>query len=151
SCDFSRLAMSAVELRKCRIQLSVYPVKLGRHFGEMPLCLARSFVEQTQVLGRDAGEIGVDRAAHLLRDLGPVRLCFRLEALLLVPFEIDLRQLQRCHGSRRIDMYQLYIIRRQLGSRPSPGRRRRTASSLNVLGTIELSELAVQCAERQMP
>src|SRR5437773_8976664 len=106
--------MLAVELCERRIQLGIHAVKLGRHFGQVPLGLAGSFIERTQILRRDAGEIGVDRASDLLRDLGPVRLRYRLESLLLVPLEINLRQLEGWHGSS-YDRYVSTIYRSAFG------------------------------------
>src|SRR5690242_16915473 len=73
----------------------------------MPLGLPRSFVEKRQLLGRNAGEIGIHGAPHFLGDLGAVRLGLRLETALLLPLEIHLRQL---HGGHPVVVQGIYIV-----------------------------------------
>ena len=86
--------MLAVELCECRVELRVHAVQFASHFRKMLFSPAGSDVEQLELLRGNASKVCVDCASHLLSYFGPICLCARLQALLLLPFEINLCQLK---------------------------------------------------------
>src|SRR5438105_11930363 len=110
--------MLAIKSCEYCIELRIHAVQFRGHFRKMLFSSSRPDIEQLELIGRHTSKIGVDRASHLLGHLRPICLCARLQALLLLPLEINLRQLKGSHLESEYVLYVSIIYHRDQKARP---------------------------------
>src|SRR5439155_3833010 len=116
--------MLAIKLCECCIELRIHAVQFASHFRKMPFGPAGSDVEQFEFLRGNASKVCVDCASHLLGYFCPICLCACLQALLLLPLEINLCQLKGRHLESEYALYVSIIYHCDQKARPRTPTRR---------------------------